>query len=182
MERISRATIGGPAFAIRCIGIAAALSLVAGPALAGKVDLSGLSAVTTGKEKIKISDGPKCKEAFSLTVSLGVGDNTFSALDENLRSYTGTYKQKKPQGRKLVFKLDSASRNTLLGALEDYAADCLGVGSVDGTLKSLKVKGKINKAVNKIKVTGKVKGEGESGGDSGSATYSFKTKGPFVLD
>jgi hypothetical protein len=163
------------------IGIVAALALVAGSAQAGKVDLSGGSSVTSGLAKIKIEDFGTCSDPLTVTLNLGSEARTFVAQDDEGRTYTGTYKQKKPQGRKLLFELDSASKKTFKKALKEFAADCLDVAKVKASLKSVKLRGKVNADIDTIKLRAKVKAEGQAGGERGSAVYSFKTLGALTL-
>jgi len=172
-------------------GLAAIGLVLAGPALGAKVDLVGASANLTGWHKMVFKDAdtqltcPKDEITGGIAFAMA---QLWSGMFET-RMFDGTYKQKDAGGRTVVLKLSPAALNELNQSIDDFVSSC--IWSIPDGLpvkfKSVKFKGKINKARDKLTIKGVVEFRSKEvgiwwdmRGDS-SDVYTLKLKGPLTL-
>lgn len=159
-----------------------AIGLAPRPGEAQTVDLSGVTSETDGDAKIRIPDVVRCvNDVFELDFTFGAGTPTFSAQDSRNNVFSGTYVQKDPDGRKLVFTLDAPSLDLLEQEYIRYQTFCTGICDIVSSPDSIKLKGKVNEDLDKLKIKMKTNGKSLACGMPVKARYRWKTKGDLVL-
>lgn len=164
------------------LSIGGVLWLAAGPASADPVDLSGATAEPSGDKTMTIKDVVKCNiDRLALEVSFGDGAPTF-LIAEQSRNYTGTYRQKDPGGRKIVFDLDAPSQQLLEADYASFMADCSGVCAVEPGVSKLKLRGKVTKDRDKLKMELILRGRSQVCSQTPRTSLTWEAKGPLTLE
>ncbi|MGH0035305.1 MAG: hypothetical protein ACQGVK_09785 [Myxococcota bacterium] len=158
---------------------------LAAPAAAQDVDLSDATAdEVKGEIKVNVKDAVRClNERLDLDFTFADDGRSFVVVDQRGDSYSGTYRQKDPDGRKLVFKLDDASQQDLADEWSRNIAVCTGVCE-DGKarLKSMELTGKVTKSLEKLKIDWAFRGRNRACDQKYDGTFRWTGKGPLTLE
>jgi hypothetical protein len=133
-----------------------ALAILAGPAWAARVDLSGLAVEATGNWKMKFKDDGSVHKCGPTARGLGMQFNADGTWTGYVGSefVSGTWKQKGKGDRNVKIKTGGASESVLNQEIDDGVSACI-LSIPDGLpvdIRKVKLKGVIDKAGKKLKV------------------------------
>ena len=174
-----------------CAFAALLLLLLAVPASAQKVKLGDASADMTGQETLDLAELSVDPQDLEVSIVFASsGPRTFLAFDDRGTTFSGTYKRTGPDGRKLLFDVNKASKKELKGSVKEFIAEEANADEEDVSVKieKLKIKGKIIKElqgeteVTRLRLQAKIRGQGKVSGIKSEATYRFDVTGPLETD